>query len=289
MATTPPRNHWWNVSLYVDVRGLTTRRMHHRGTTFEITLDLVDHALVVTAADGRTGEFSLGDGLSVSDFDARLHAMLAGFGIDVEILEEPFGLPMTTPFAKDSEHASWDRDAVERFARILDWSDAVLEEFTGWFCGKTSPVHVFWHGLDLAVSRYSGRPAPPVDADRVTQEAYSQEVIAFGFWAGDDNLGDAAYYSYTSPEPDGLRDQPLSAGQWIASGSGSLAVLPYETVRTSADPRTTLLAFGQSAYEAGARLAGWDTAGLESSWCPSPAELKELQARAAATSGRSNA
>ena len=113
----------------------------------------------------------------------------------------------------------------------------MFEEFSGWFNGKTSPVHLFWHGLDLAVTRFSGRPGVPIDADPVTQEAYSQEVISFGFWAGDDNVGDAAYYSYTAPEPEGLRDQPLSAGEWIEFGAGSLAILPYETVRTARDPR----------------------------------------------------
>jgi hypothetical protein len=286
LTTTPPRNHWWHVALYVDVRGLTTRRMHCRGTTFEIAFDLVDHALVVATADGRIGGFALGDGLSVSAFDRQLHGALADLGIDVEIKEEPFGVPMTTPFREDSQHASWDRDSVERFGRILDWSDTVFEEFSGWFCGKTSPVHLFWHGLDLAVSRYSGRPGAAVEGDRVNQEAYSREVIAFGFWAGDDNVGDAAYYSYTSPEPDGLRDQPLSAGEWIEFGSGSLAVLLYETVRTAPDPRTTLLAFCQSAYEAGAQLAGWDTAGFESAWCPTPSQLDDLHSSAAATFGR---
>ena len=180
----------------------------------------------------------------------------------MEIKEQPFGVPMTTPFAEDLDHASWDRDAIARYGRILDWSDSVFEEFSGWFNGKTSPVHLFWHSLDLAVSRFSGRPGAPIDADSVTQEAYSQEVISFGFWAGDDNVGDAAYYSYTAPEPEGLRDQPLSAGEWIEFGAGSLAILPYETVRTAPDPRQTLLAFLQSAYEAGARLAGWDTAEL---------------------------
>jgi len=259
LAIMPPRNHWWHVPLYVDVRGLTTRRLHHRGTTFEIGFDFVDHALTVATADGRTARFALRDGLSVSEFDRRLHGTLADLGIDVGIKEEPFGVPMTTPFAADFEHASWDRDAVERFGRILDWSDAVLEEFSGWFSGKTSPVHLFWHSLDLAVSRYSGRPGRAIEGDRVTQEAYSREVIAFGFWAGDDNLGDASYYSYTSPEPAGLRDQPLPAGEWIESGSGSLAVLPYETVRTAPEPRTMLLAFCQGAYEAGSRLGGWDT------------------------------
>ncbi|MDP9284541.1 MAG: DUF5996 family protein, partial [Actinomycetota bacterium] len=169
---------------------------------------------------------------------------------------------------------------------ILDWSDSVFEEFSGWFTGKTSPVHLFWHSLDLAVTRFSGRPGAPIDADPVTQEAYSQELISFGFWAGDDTVGDAAYYSYTSPEPEGLRDQPLPVGEWIEFGSGSLAVLSYEEVRRARDPRTTLLAFCQSAYEAGARLAGWDTAGFESNWCPTPNQLEQLHASAAADFGR---
>ena len=286
MAVTPPRNHWWHVTLYVDPRGLTTRRMHHRGTTFEVRFDFVDHALVVATADGRSEGFPLEDGLAVSEFDRRLHRTLADLGLDVEIKEEPFGVPMTTPFLEDFEHASWDRDAVERFHRVLDWSDAVLDEFSGWFCGKTSPVQVFWHGLDLATARYSGRPAPPIEADPVTQEAYSREVIAFGFWAGDDNLGDAAYYSYTSPEPAGLRDERLPAGEWVESGSGSLAVLPYETVRSTPDPRRALLGFYESAYEAGSRLAGWDTAELTSAWCPPPSQLQELQAGAAEAFGR---
>ena len=193
---------------------------------------------------------------------------------------------MTTPFPDDREHASWDRDAIERFGRILDWSDEVFEEFSGWFSGKTSPVHLFWHSFDLAVTRFSGRAAPPLEADAVTQEAYSQEVISFGFWAGDDNLPDAAYYSYTAPEPDGLRDEPLPAGDWVSSPTGSLAVLPYESVRTARDPRGTLLAFLQAAYEAGARLAGWETSGFESSWCPTPKQLHELQATAAQEFGR---
>jgi Family of unknown function (DUF5996) len=286
MSTTAPRNHWWNVALYVDVRALSTRRLHHHGTSFEIALDFVDHALVIQTSDGRTASFELGGGVPVADFDTRVHALLAELGIDVDIKEEPFGVPMTTPFPKDTEHASWDREAIERFGRILDWSDSVFEEFSGWFCGKTSPVHLFWHGLDLAVTRFSGRPGVPLDADQVTQEAYSQELISFGFWAGDDNVGDATYYSYTSPEPDGIRDQPLPVGEWIEFGAGSLAVLPYDDVRTARDPRRTLLAFLQGAYEAGANLAGWDAGSLESSWCPSPQQLEELRATAATDLGR---
>jgi hypothetical protein len=286
LATTAPRNHWWNVPLYVDVRGLTTRRLHYRETTFEVAIDFLDHALIVRTADGRTRSFQLGNGLPVADFDAQLHATLGELAVDVEIKEQPFRVPMTTPFAQDVEHASWDRDAVERFGRILDWSDSVFEEFSGWFNGKTSPVHLFWHSLDLAVTRFSGRPAPPMEADPVTQEAYSQEVISFGFWPGDADVPDAAYYSYTAPEPPGLRDQPLALGSWTASGSGSLAILPYEAVRTARDPRTALLAFCQSAYEAGGRVAGWDTTSFESKWCPTPNQLKQLQATAGADFGR---
>jgi hypothetical protein len=281
MASSPARNHWWHAALYLDVRGLTTRRLRQGATTFEIVLDLVAHALVVRTGDGRTRSFELHDGLAVADFDHRLHGVLAELGVDVVIVERPFGVPMTTPFPEDHEHASWDRDAIGRFFSVLDWTDRVLEEFGGWFSGKSSPVHLFWHGLDLAVTRFSGRAAPPVDADAVTREAYSHEVVSFGFWPGDDRVPDAAFYSYTAPEPPGLRDRPLAGGAWLASPSGSLAVLPYEDVRRAADPRVALLAFLQVAYEAGAHTAGWDVDNLVSSWSPGPDELAGLRAAAA--------
>ena len=143
---------------------------------------------------------------------------------------------MTTPFPDDREHASYDRDAVERFWRILDWTDGVFEEFSGWYCGKTSPVQLFWHSFDLAVTRFGGKRAPAMEgADPVTQEAYSHEVVSFGFWAGDDNVREPTYYSYTAPEPEGLRDRPLHPADafWAEQGSGSLALLRYEAVRTA--------------------------------------------------------
>jgi hypothetical protein len=273
MASTAPRNHWWHVPLYVDVRGLTTRRLHSgAGVTFEIRFDFVDHRLVVATSGGAVESFELVDGLSVARFDEQLHATLARLGVDVAILETPYRVPMTEPFPDDREHAAYDPDAVERFWRILDWTDGVLEEFNGWFSGKSSPVHLFWHGLDLAVTRFSGRPAPAIpDADPVTREAYSHEVVSFGFWPGDQNVREPTYYSYTAPEPPGLRKQPLSPKEafWADQEAGSLARLPYETVRTVADPRTTLLEFLESAYQAGAGVAGWDRRGLESSWSPS--------------------
>jgi hypothetical protein len=272
MASVPPQNHWWHATLYLDVRGLTTRRMHTAdGVAFAIDFDFVDHRLVVRTGRGEVESFELADGLSVAEFDERLHRTLAGLGADVAIRETPFGVPMTTPFADDREHASYDRDAVVRFWRVLDWTDRVFQEFNGWYCGKTSPVNLFWHSLDLAVTRFSGRRAPPLpDADRVTQEAYTHEVVSFGFWAGDDNIREPTYYSYTAPEPAGLRERQLQPAEaaWVEQGSGSLALLPYDAVRASADPRCTLLAFLESAYEAGAGAAGWDVASLASSWCP---------------------
>ena len=288
LATTSPRNHWWNVPLYVDVRGLTTRRLHQNGATFELAIDFLDDALVVRGGDGRRESLSLAGGVPVATFDAEVHHLLRDLGVDVEILEEPFGVPMTTPFPEDTEHTAWDHDAVGSFGHILDWSDTVLEEFSGWFNGKTSPVHFFWHGFDLAVTRFSGRPSGNSSDDPVTREAYSHEVISFGFWPGDDTtISDAAYYSYTAPEPPGLREQPLAMGSWVPSGaSSSLAILAYEEVRASEDPRRTLLAFWESAYEAGARLADWDVAAFTSSACPSPTELRELQSSAAGQFGR---
>lgn len=272
LASSPPKNHWWHVPLYLDVHGLTTRLLHGAGGDgFEIRFDFVTHRLVIETATGDES-FPLVDGLSVSAFDEKLHARLGSLGLDVPILEKPFGVPTTTPFPEDRGHASYDAEAVERFWHVLGWSADVLEEFAGRFCGKQSPVHLFWHSFDLALTRFSGRRAPAMpDADPVTQEAYAAEVVSFGFWAGDRNLREPAYYSYTAPEPEGLRDRPLApAGQahWIEQGAGSLAILPYEAVRPAADPRSALLGFLESAYEAGADAAGWDREGLSSSWCP---------------------
>ena len=223
--------------------------------------------------------------MAVADFDGRLHAMLGDLGIDVDIKEEPFGLPMTTSFTRDVEHASWNRDAIERFGRVLDWSDTVFEEFSGWFNGKTSPVHLFWHSLDLAVTRFG-----PTWRTARCRYRYPGDLFARGdlvrLLARRRHPRRRRVLLLHRPEPQGLRDQPLPIGSWIESGAGSLAVLPYEAVRTALDPRTTLLAFCQSAYETGARLAGWDTTSFESRWCPTPVQLQQLQATAAADFGR---
>ncbi|HZQ64173.1 MAG TPA: DUF5996 family protein [Gaiellaceae bacterium] len=279
LASSRPRNHWWHVPLYVDVHGLTTRVLGAPdGASFEIRFDFAGHRLVVETA-GESESFALENGLSVAEFNRLLHATLASLGLDVPIVETPFGVPMTTPFPEDHEHASYDADAVERFWRVLAWTADVFEEFSGWYCGKSSPVHLFWHSFDLAVTRFGGGRAPELpDADPVTREAYSHEVVSFGFWAGDRNVREPSYYSYAAPEPPGLRETRLRPEQafWQEQGEGSLALLRYADVRGAASPRHALLAFLESAYEAGAEALGWDRAALASSWCPGPPELARI-------------
>jgi Family of unknown function (DUF5996) len=263
MALVPPRNHWWHVTLYVSARGLTTGPMPSGDLTVEVELDFVDHRAHVRASDGRNAAFPLRDRLACAQFYADVLAALRDVGVDVRIHARPYDLGDSPPFAEDTLHDRYDAAAVERFWTILLHTDATLARFRSRFNGKASPTHLFWHGFDLAHARYSGRRAPPREGvDAVTAEAYSHEVIAFGWWPGDDRATPyPAYYSYTAPEPAGLREQRLAPGaQWQDVGGGSLAVLPYDAVRATADPPATLLEFFESAYRAGASAAGWDTA-----------------------------
>jgi Family of unknown function (DUF5996) len=288
LALVPMRNHWWNVTLYPSARGLTTRRMPVDAHNLELELDLVDHRVWARTTDAEAS-FALHDGLSVADFHQRLGAVLEELDAQVDIRAEPFGVPMTTPFAADHDHASYDPEAADRFLRVLQWSADAFEEFAGWFCGKASPVHLFWHSFDLATSRFSGRRAAArAGVDAVTAEAYSHEVISFGFWAGDRTNPFPAYYSYTAPEPVELPHAALrpAPAAWAAQANGSLAILRYDDVRSAADPKSTLLDFLQSAYEAGASLAGWDLVDLATEWCPIPTDrLTELSLPAAAGAG----
>jgi hypothetical protein len=256
---SPPRNHWWNVAFHLTGRGITTRPMGW-DPVFAIDFDFIDHRLVVNSATGESVSFSL-PGLSVAAFYQRLFAALADLGIHASIRAVPFDLTDAIPFPEDTVHAAYDPGWVNRYWRVLSQVALVLEEFAGRSYAKTSPVHHFWHTLDLAVTRFSGRRAPlPEQADPVTREAYSHEVISAGFWFGDDTVPEPAFYSYTAPEPAGLTDEPLRPEQarWIDSRGAHLALLRYEVARTTSDPRTTLLDFYESAFLAGATRAGWD-------------------------------
>jgi Family of unknown function (DUF5996) len=200
--------------------------MRHRRVGFSIDFDFIDHELRVRTDRGAIEAIALHDGLSVAEFYARLIEVLRRLGVEVAIRPEPFGVPMTTPFPQDREHTSYDPEPVVRWWRVVEWTHSVLDGFAGWFRGKESPVHLFWHSLDLALARFSGRRAPPLpDVDSVTRESYEEEVISFGFWAGDDQITEPAFYSYTAPEPAGLTDQPLAPGNasWAEAGSGQMA------------------------------------------------------------------
>ncbi len=271
LAASVRRNHWWNVPFHLTGRGITTRPTGRAdgGPVFTVDLDFVGHRLVVATLDGREVSFPLA-GQSVASFHRSTMDALAGLGIGVEIARPaPFGLPdAARPFAEDTEHAAYDPVLANRYWQVLSQVALVLEEFAARFSGKSSPVHHFWHSLDLAHTRFSGRRTDqPAQAGPVTREAYSRELISFGFWFGDDSYPEPAFYSYTAPEPPELPAEPLRPGAaaWLARGDGHLAVLRYDLARAEADPRAAVLAFYESAYRAGAALAGWDVDGLA---CP---------------------
>ena len=262
---SPFTNHWWHVALHVDPRGLSARHMFSGELAFEISFDLISHELRILTSAGDMASFPLRDGLSVAKFYGELISISDTLGIDDALNNpRPFGLEdQDRLFEEDTEHASYDEEYVERYRKILTWADHVFRVFSGRFVGKSSPVHLFWHGFDLAVTRFSGRRAPEREgADKVTREAYSHEVISFGFWPGDRNTPAPAFYSYTAPEPDGLTGQTLRPESAFWAPEGGMALLMYDDVRKANSPRTTLLEFMQSAYEAGARSAGWDVEDL---------------------------
>jgi len=262
LGYSPFRNHWWHVPLYVTTRGLTTSPIPYRNITFEISFDLLDNRLVVSTSEGEGFEFTLDD-LPVAEFYRRLFDGLRSLGVEISINATPYELGDEQTLAENTFHCVCDREYVRRYWRILVQVDQIFKEFSGRFNGKTSPVQLYWHSLDLAVTRFSGRRAPEREgADRATREAYSHEVISFGFWPGDRSMPAPAFYSYTAPEPDGLTTQPLLPEAAFWTPEGGMALLMYDDMRKTGSPEATLLDFMQSAYEAGARTAGWDVEDL---------------------------
>ncbi len=260
LAAMPHMNHWWQATLYVTTRGLTTGIMPYENTHFAIEFDFIDHKLVITTDTGQVKAFDL-PGLSVAAFYEQVFASLAKLGITISILAKTYELEPVSSFATDTAHTSYDREYVHRYWRILLQIDSVFKEFSGRFTGKSSPAHLFWHSFDFALTRFSGRRAPDrPDANRATREAYSHEVISFGFWAGDDMVRFPAFYSYTAPEPDGLTNAALQPKEafWNTGPTGSMALLKYDDLRTQANPKSVLLAFLESAYRAGATAAHWN-------------------------------
>jgi hypothetical protein len=263
LAQTPLVNHWWNVPLYVSARGLTTTAMPYGDIFFEMEFDFLDHKLDVTCSHGQSASVAL-EPKSVATFYQQTMDALRQLGVEVHIWRMPVEIPTPIPFDEDHEHKSYDREYVGRFWQVLRSSEQVMQEFRSRFIGKCSPVHFFWGSFDLAVTRFSGRPAPPrPDADPITREAYSHEVISHGWWPGQGPLGKPAYYSYTAPAPEGLRNAKLQPEQAYYSDDLSEFLLLYDDVRNSANPEKALMDFMQSTYDAGATLAHWDRAALE--------------------------
>jgi Family of unknown function (DUF5996) len=270
LMQTPWLNHSWHVPLYVNAKGLTTSPIAHGSRSFEIQFDFIEHVLDITVSDGSARRLALRP-QSVAEFYGAVMAALADLGIPVAINERPCEIAGAIPFSQDRQHAAYDPDYARRFWQVLLQSDRVLQKFRTGFVGKCSPVHFFWGSFDLAVTRFSGRRAPPFTGKapgvkpEVMREAYSHEVSSAGFWPGGNGIDFPAFYSYAYPTPAGFREAVvLPQAAYFSEPLGEF-LLPYEAVRTAADPDAALLAFLQSTYEAAAEGAGWDRDGLE---CP---------------------
>ncbi|WP_460612251.1 DUF5996 family protein [Hymenobacter seoulensis] len=262
LACTPLVNHWWNVPLYVTARGLTTSAMPYEERAFQIDFDFLDHQLLIKCSDGAERQLAL-EPRSVADFYREVMRLLVELDIKMTIWPVPVELEHPIPFLEDTQHASYDAAAAHRFWRVLTLVAPVMEEFRGQFMGKCSPVHFFWGSFDLAVTRFSGRTAPPrAGADSITREAYSHEVISHGFWPGG-NGQEAAFYAYAAPAPTELPAAHVTPAAAYYSTELGEFLLPYEAVRQSPDPAATLAQFLNSTYNAAANLAHWDRGSLE--------------------------
>jgi len=270
LAFAPMQNHWWQVTLYVTPRGLTTSTMPAGARTISVDFDFVSHELLLRTSDGQRRALPL-VAQSVADFYRAYLEALGSLEAQVRLYPVPIELETVIPFAEDRTHASYDAEAAHRWWQVLVQVDRVLKRFAGEFIGKQSPVHFFWGSFDLAATRFSGRTAPrhpggaPNCPDYVMVEAYSHECSSCGFWPGGGAVPEAAFYAYTYPEPTGYAGHAVRPASARYSPDLREFILPYEAVRGAADPDAALLEFCRSTYEAGAGLGGWDRPALERS------------------------
>jgi hypothetical protein len=264
LALSPPINHFWGTTFYVTARGLTTSAMPYHKGTVEINFDFISHTLEILTSLGETRSFRLVP-RTVAEFYFGLMSALHSLGIDAKVWTMPVEVPRPVRFNLDEAHSAYDSEYAHRFWQVVVSVDTVLREFRSRFIGKASPVHFFWGSFDLAATRFSGRRAPErPDADFITREAYSHEVISHGFWPGDGEVvKDAAFYAYAAPEPAGFREERVMPSKAFYSGEKNEFFLMYDDVRLAHSPEQALLEFCQSTYEAGAILAKWDRANLE--------------------------
>ena len=263
----PLVNHWWNVPFYMSARGMTTLAMpYQRGTlkaTIEVRFDFIEHKLLLETSEGHMVSIAL-RAQTVAEFYKGFMAALAELGVPVKIWTMPCEIPEPTPFERDRLHAAYDAEAVNKFWRILVWVDQIFKEFRTGFLGKVSPVHFFWGSFDLAVTRFSGRRAPDrPGADSITREAYSHEVSSAGFWPGGGDLRGPAFYSYAAPEPPGFAEQRIRPPAAFYHPQLKEFLLMYDDVRTAVSPKTALLEFLNSTYDAAADAGNWERQALE--------------------------
>ena len=263
LALTPKINHWWNVPLYVTARGLTTSPIPYGPDAFEIEFDFIAHKMLINHSDGGQKTLVL-EPRTVAEFYNEFMSTLRLLNIDVSIVPRPVEVADPIPFAEDRLYHAYDPEAAHRCWRILLSADRVFKEFRARFVGKSSPVHFFWGSFDLAVTRFSGRRAPDrPDADSITREAYSHEVVSAGWWPGGLGVDGPAFYSYTAPEPAGLADQKVSPEPAFYHRTMKEFILPYDAMRRTPWPDKELLRFLETTYEAGATLAQWPRTELE--------------------------
>jgi hypothetical protein len=262
LAQAPSINHSWGSALQVTPRGLSTRTLPHGSRTFTMELDFIAHQLVVRASDGASGTVPLVP-RTVADFYRVAMALLRGMELDVTVWPMPVEIPAPLRFDLDTGHHAYEPAYVSRLWRILRQIEPVLNASRAGFVGKCSPVHFFWGGFDLAVTRFSGRPAPPRDGPAFMRDAYSHEVISHGFWPGSAPLLEPAFYAYAVPEPAGFREARVEPAAAYYHGEMGEFILPYEAVRGAADPPGAIRRFVESTYDRAATLAGWDRAALE--------------------------
>jgi hypothetical protein len=268
LTLAPMINHWWQVAFYLTARGITTSPIPFRSMSCQIDFDFIDHEMRITTDNGNSRSVEL-KSRSVADFYHATMEALDSLGIQAPIWTTPVEVPDRTPFENDTTHATYDPGYAKQHWRVLVQADRVLKEFRSRFIGKVSPVHFFWGAFDLAVTRFSGRPAPehpgvPNVGRSVMVEAYSHEVSSCGFWPGA-GLGEPSFYAYAYPEPDGFKDYAVKPKEAYYNKDWGEFVLPYEAVRLAESPDETLLAFLQSTYEAAATLSRWDRDSLERS------------------------
>ena len=264
LKTTHRKNHWWYITIYVSARGFSTHAIpvDNGLNSFQVEIDIPKKAVVLTKSTGEEQLISLATNISVADFYSMYMKTLNNWGLDPKFINKPLDLGIDKSFDEIDEYHHYDWDYIQRFWEVMRWNNDVLQEFSGRFYGKSCPVHIYWHHMDLTVTRFSGKKLPPMppEARILEKESYSHEQISFGFWIGDDNMTEPAYYSYTYPAPDNLDKEKLGSDKatWIDANGSPMAILKYEDIRQMDNPRAELLNFLESAYQAGAKLANWD-------------------------------